>query len=331
MRTQQTERTGDEGAILRPFKPSDLDPVRELIHSTIDSSYSGFYPPRAVEYFKQYHSSEAILARADEGHVVVIEDAGRIVATGALLDGEICGVFVAPECQGRGLGGLMMDELEAVAPAFGTRTARLNVSLPSRGFYERRDYRLSERYSHHVGEGQYLDYWEGEKDVMKCSIRPIAGDDREAIVDILNHYIKHSFAAFRQEPVPYEWFDALLQSSAGYPTAVVSSREGEVVGFGFLQSHGGSPTLAQTAEITYFLHPDHTGRGLGTLLLTTLEHAAAERGITNLLADICSLNDRSISFHEKNGFVECGRLKRVGRKMGREFDTVWMQKLIDAS
>ncbi|MBN1905909.1 MAG: GNAT family N-acetyltransferase [Deltaproteobacteria bacterium] len=39
-------------------------------------------------------------------------------------------------------------------------------------------------------------------------------------------------------------------------------------------------------------------------------------------------NPGSINFHQKNGFNEGGRLKKVGKKNGQEFDTVWMQKML---
>ena len=50
--------------------------------------------------------------------------------------------------------------------------------------------------------------------------------------------------------------------------------------------------------------------------------------IDTLLADISSLNEPSIKFHEKLGFSHCGSFKRVGRKFGKDFDVVWMQKLL---
>jgi phosphinothricin acetyltransferase len=78
--------------------------------------------------------------------------------------------------------------------------------------------------------------------------------------------------------------------------------------------------------VTYFIHPDHTGKGLGKRLLGFLEKGALEKGITNLLASISSLNPGSVEFHQKHGFTECGRFRKVGKKKGREFDTVWMQK-----
>ncbi len=91
-------------------------------------------------------------------------------------------------------------------------------------------------------------------------------------------------------------------------------------------SHHPTPAFAQTAEVTYFIHPDHTGKGLGKRLLGFLEKGALEKGITNLLASISSLNPGSVEFHQKHGFTECGRFRKVGKKKGREFDTVWMQK-----
>jgi L-amino acid N-acyltransferase YncA len=163
---------------------------------------------------------------------------------------------------------------------------------------------------------------------MEYSISPIAGEDRESIMDIFNHYIENSFAAYPENKLPYQAFDMLLEMSKGYPTGSIRNQEGRIVGFGMLRRHNPMPTFSQTAEVTYFIHPDHTGRGLGGMLLAFLEKEGRERGIKNILANISSLNPRSIEFHQKNGFIECGRFKRVGRKRDLEFDTVWMQKIL---
>jgi L-amino acid N-acyltransferase YncA len=55
---------------------------------------------------------------------------------------------------------------------------------------------------------------------------------------------------------------------------------------------------------------------------------AREIGIASILACISSLNPGSISFHRNNGFVECGRFIGIGRKLGQEFDVVWMQRMV---
>jgi len=87
------------------------------------------------------------------------------VATGSLRADEVSGVFVAPERQGEGLGGLVMDALEEAALRAGQCSTRLSVSLPSRRFYERRGYRILEARSIDVGGGERLDYWEAVKEL----------------------------------------------------------------------------------------------------------------------------------------------------------------------
>nr|WP_321349358.1 N-acetyltransferase family protein [uncultured Methanoregula sp.] len=160
------------------------------------------------------------------------------------------------------------------------------------------------------------------------TLGPLMPSDRKAIVDIFNYYIKNSFAAYPENPVPYEFFDHLLETCRNYPSVVVRGPGGEPVGFGLLRPHNPMPAFHRTAEITYFIRPESTGNGLGSLMLGHLQACAKERGITTLLASISSLNEGSIRFHGHHGFVECGRFSQVAEKKGIVFDTVWMQKFL---
>jgi GNAT superfamily N-acetyltransferase len=147
----------------RRFDVADLEVVRRLIHDTIECRYSGLYPRRAVQFFKEFHSRDNILERHNAGTVLVVEHDRDIIATGATAAGEISGVFVQPQFQGRGIGGQVMDRLEEIVLAEGHATAALSISLPSRRFYEERGYRVLESCSIDVGGGQRLAYWQAEK------------------------------------------------------------------------------------------------------------------------------------------------------------------------
>ncbi|WP_432735992.1 GNAT family N-acetyltransferase [Maridesulfovibrio sp. FT414] len=161
---------------------------------------------------------------------------------------------------------------------------------------------------------------------MDYSIRPISSEDRKAIMDIFNYYIENSYAAYPENSLPYQAFDMLLKMAEGFPHGTIEDQNGKIWGFGMLRTHNPMPVFSQTAEVTYFIHPDCTGKGLGYNLLCFLEKGAVEKGIKNILANISSLNVKSIDFHKKNGFVECGRFRNVAKKKGQIFDTVWMQK-----
>jgi phosphinothricin acetyltransferase len=156
----------------------------------------------------------------------------------------------------------------------------------------------------------------------------ISADDCEAIVAVFNHYVEHDFSAFPARPVPPTMFGKLLESAAGYPTVTAKTSDGCLLGFGLLRPHSPFPTLARTAEITYFVAPGETRQGIGSRMLTELERGARLRGIATILAPISSLNDKSLAFHAKHGFVEVGRFREVGLKKDRLFDVVWMQKML---
>ena len=149
--------------MIRPFCEADLGSLHRMICDTIDASYSGVYPLRAVQFFKEYHSEKRIMERSQAGEVLIIERGGSIVATGALVGNEILGVFVKPEDQGQGLGKRIMSELEGRAKKKSFSEIVLSVSLASRKFYDNLEYEVLAECSLDVGEGQHLDYWPGRK------------------------------------------------------------------------------------------------------------------------------------------------------------------------
>lgn len=152
--------------------------------------------------------------------------------------------------------------------------------------------------------------------------------DWAAIARIFNHYAQHSPAAYPEQPVADDFFAAKHVAERWLPF-LVARADDAVVGFGYLSPFHPAPTMRHAAALTYFLHPDWTGRGLGTTILQRLLAEGAAAGIRTFLAHISSLNEGSIRFHRRHGFTECGRFHRVGRKHGREFDMVWMERLED--
>ncbi len=163
---------------------------------------------------------------------------------------------------------------------------------------------------------------------MEINLAPMTSNDREQIVDIFNYYVENTFAAYPDRKVPYEFFDALLNMCQGYPTATVKDTQGHVAGFGMLRPYSPIPSFSRTAEITYFLEPGFTGQGIGKTLLEYLVARGRSKNVTSILASVSSLNQRSINFHRRNGFVECGRFREVGLKRGKAFDVVYFQRML---
>ncbi len=163
---------------------------------------------------------------------------------------------------------------------------------------------------------------------MKFIIRKAIGEDQDSITSIFNYYAENSFAAYPEQKVGSEFYERLRSITYNDSFYVVETNNERIIGFGLLKKYHTAETLKQSAELTYFLHRDYLRFGIGKKLLEVLYSDARSYGVKTLLAHISSLNEISINFHLKNGFTECGRFKNVGKKFGKEFDVVWVQKFL---
>ncbi len=121
---------------IRKFAEGDIQTVYGLLQNTISTSYRGVYPPEAIKLFKDHHSEEQVLSDAAEGYTVVAEDTGEILGTGTLSGDHIKRVYISPLHQHRGIGRLIVQELEKKALAEKLPAVDLGASLVSRRFWE---------------------------------------------------------------------------------------------------------------------------------------------------------------------------------------------------
>lgn len=153
--------------------------------------------------------------------------------------------------------------------------------------------------------------------------------DQEQAIAIFNYYIENSMAAYPQKSLPAQAWNFIKSKCIGGTALVAEDAEGKVVGFALLKSFMELDTFADTADIGYFIHPDHVGKGLGKLFIARLEEAARSFGITTLVANVSSENSDSIAFHERLGFIKCGEIPGVGKKLGKTFNVLWYYKNIN--
>jgi ribosomal protein S18 acetylase RimI-like enzyme len=103
----------------------DLDAIRELLVETWHDTYDAIYGrERVTEITDDWHSIAALRARVDKpnSEFVVADDGDRIcgVAYASLHDEGrtvmLHQLYVSPSQQGKGVGGLLLDEVEAAFP-----------------------------------------------------------------------------------------------------------------------------------------------------------------------------------------------------------------------
>lgn len=114
--------------------------IHNVLQRTIRTVYPKYYPQEVVDFFCDLHDLEHVREGIASGHMgVALDESGSVVGTGCYDGNHITGVYVLPECQGKGYGSHIVDRLEE-AIAADHAVARLDASLPAACLYEHRGY-----------------------------------------------------------------------------------------------------------------------------------------------------------------------------------------------
>ncbi|KAK5053300.1 hypothetical protein LTR84_002274 [Exophiala bonariae] len=187
---------------------------------------------------------------------------------------------------------------------------------------------------------------------MSALVRPAVESDLTQIRDIFEHYVLNTVVTFLTQKPSLEFMKTRYKDSASrqlpYLVAVDPSQNEKVVGYacasafrGYLLAYG------HTVEITLICHPQYTGRGIGSLLISELiarlketTHLAKEveyeanqiefpvKKVLAVMAVDESAADQGLAlrdWYKRWGFEQVGRLKGVGSKKGRIIDTIYLE------
>jgi L-amino acid N-acyltransferase YncA len=168
-----------------------------------------------------------------------------------------------------------------------------------------------------------------EQPGFEYSIRPAVADDLPSVREIYNHYVLNSSVTFDEKP---QTLAALRKKFATavklrMPYLVAQSPSGQILGIAWVFPWEGNIANRRAVELSIYLGPAATGRGLGKHLLERLLDDAKNAGIKDVIVVIADKGaEASIQMHKKFGFLETGRMGKVGFKYGRWLGTVTLQK-----
>lgn len=158
------------------------------------------------------------------------------------------------------------------------------------------------------------------------TIRDATPADAAALAEIYRPYVENTAITFEYLPPSAEEFAArLARITAHYPWLVLVEN-GKVQGYAFADRAFEKAAYAWCADMTIYLAPGATGRGLGRELYLALEDRLRARGIRILYALVTATNAPSLRFHAALGYREIGRLPESGWKLGAWQSVVWLEK-----
>jgi len=153
-------------------------------------------------------------------------------------------------------------------------------------------------------------------------IRNLVPSDWEQVKSIYEKGIATGNATFQTSaPTFEEWDDSHLKTCR-----FVDDQDGVIHGWAALTPVSSRCVYAGVAEVSVYVDPQFSGKGIGSGLLNELVKASEREGIWTLQAGIFPENASSLKIHEKAGFKTLGVREKIGKQHGTWRDTVLLER-----
>jgi len=163
----------------------------------------------------------------------------------------------------------------------------------------------------------------------RTTLRAATTDDAAAIAAIYNHYVAETVVTFEEVPVAAAEIAGRIESvqAAGFPW-LVAEEAGRVVGYAYATKWRERSAYRFSAEVTVYLAPTDTGRGLGSQLYAELFPMLEACGLHALMGGITLPNEASVALHEKFGMRKVAHFDEVGFKFDRWLAVGYWQRTL---
>jgi phosphinothricin acetyltransferase len=173
-----------------------------------------------------------------------------------------------------------------------------------------------------------------EQTMTDLSIGPAVLTDLPRLTEIHNHYVIPTHITFDIQPFRPEqregWF---CEHSEGGRYRLLVGEKGRFGVLGYVTT-GRFRTKAAydtTVEASIACYPSAAGQDIGTQLYQALFESLAGEDINRVVAGIAQPNEASNALDEKFGFKKVGTFTSVGRKFGKHWDVLWMERPLTLS
>ena len=141
--------TASNQAALRPMLPADAPMLAAIFRASVEDLTGEDYDEDQRAAWAATAADEARFGEKLGGMLTLVATLGGAPAAFAALKGNdrIDMLYVYPAVAGQGLGTMLVDALEKLTKARGTKTLSVDASDTARSFFEKRGYKAQSRNS----------------------------------------------------------------------------------------------------------------------------------------------------------------------------------------
>ncbi|KRB60002.1 phosphinothricin acetyltransferase [Flavobacterium sp. Root186] len=153
-------------------------------------------------------------------------------------------------------------------------------------------------------------------------IRKLTPEDWQQVELIYQKGIDTGNATFQTSTPSWEYWDNSHLKSC----RIVVENDRHIIGWAALTPVSSRCVYAGVGEVSVYVDPAHSGKGIGLILLNELVKQSEAEGIWTLQAGIFPENTASLRIHEKAGFRILGIREKIGKQNGIWRDTALLER-----
>ncbi|MFF0065914.1 GNAT family N-acetyltransferase [Streptomyces sp. NPDC005279] len=154
--------------------------------------------------------------------------------------------------------------------------------------------------------------------------------DLEALTELYNHYVRETAITFDTAAFTPEqrrpWLHSHPEDGPHRLLVARDVRSALILGYATSGPFRPKASYSTSVEVSVYCAPEAAGRGIGTLLYTSLFEALDGEDLHRAYAGIALPNEASARLHTRFGFRHVGTYEQVGRKFGKYWDVAWYEK-----
>ena len=159
------------------------------------------------------------------------------------------------------------------------------------------------------------------------TIRFATPDDSPALLKIYGQYIETPVTFEYALPTAQEFAYRIAAISQCYPY-LVCEENNEITGYAYACRHLERAAYQWNAELSVYLAPAVTSRGLGKKFCRILIEILELQGVRTVYGGVVVPNAKSEALHKALGFEAAGVYRNMGYKCGKWHDVIWFAKQI---
>ena len=166
-------------------------------------------------------------------------------------------------------------------------------------------------------------------------IRDATLSDAEAMLAIYAPYVEQTAITFEYDvPTLDDFRQRIKKIQEKYPW-IVAEEDGRILGYAYASAFKERVAYQWSVETSIYVDGSVKRQGIGHRLHDRLEQQLKAQGILNMNACISYIEPEdefltldSVRFHEQLGYVKVAHFHLCGKKFGRWYDMIWMEKFI---